>query len=83
MFDKLYIYKGIVYIVTDHPSSIPDVRFIYSKALDIQPGDEAEAERLPTDEDIQVISTKAAKKLFGTTSARTIDDVTVCLSFHF
>ncbi|KAF8909010.1 hypothetical protein CPB84DRAFT_1744094 [Gymnopilus junonius] len=61
LFDKLYVYRGVVYIVTDHPSSIPDVRFIYSKAVDIKPGAEAEAERLPTDEDIKVISTKAAK----------------------
>jgi hypothetical protein len=76
VFDKLYILKGVVYIVSDHRSSIPDVRFIYSKALFILEGKEAEQSRLPTQEDIRVISTKEAKKLFGT-GAQIIDGVTV------
>ncbi|KAF9561323.1 hypothetical protein CPC08DRAFT_742558 [Agrocybe pediades] len=75
VFDKLYIFKGIVYIVTDHPTTVPDVQFIYSKALSIKPGAEAEAERLPTKDEIQVITTKQAHKLFGT-SAQTIDGFT-------
>jgi len=78
VFDKLYVFKGIVYIVTDHPSTVPDVQFIYSKALFIQPGAEEEAKRLPTKDEIQVISTKEARKLFGM-SAQTIDGFTVCI----
>ncbi|KDR82602.1 hypothetical protein GALMADRAFT_57116 [Galerina marginata CBS 339.88] len=79
LFDKLYILKGVVYIVADHPSSVPDVQFIYSKALPIKEGKEAELSRLPTKDEIQVISTKEAKKLFGT-GAQTIDGVTLLVN---
>ncbi|RDB17977.1 hypothetical protein Hypma_000815 [Hypsizygus marmoreus] len=65
IFDKLYIFKGIVYIVTNEPSRVPDISHMYSKGLFIQNGKEAEQSRLPTDEDIRVISTKEAKTLFG------------------
>ncbi|KAF8349216.1 hypothetical protein F5887DRAFT_1233451 [Amanita rubescens] len=75
IFDKLYVYKGVVYIVSDQPSEVPDLRFVYSKGLFIKNGAENEAARLPTDEDIKVISTKEAKKLFGT-GAQIIDGVT-------
>jgi anti-sigma factor ChrR (cupin superfamily) len=76
ILDKLYIYKGVVYIVTDQPSTIPDLRFIYSKGIWVQPGVESEPLRLPTEKDIRVISSKQAKQLFGT-SIQTIDDITV------
>jgi hypothetical protein len=80
IFDKLYIFKGIVYIVTDEPSTVPNITDIYSKGLFIENGKEAIASRLPTDEDIKVISTKQAKQLFGT-EALTMDGVTVrCIS---
>ena len=77
IFDKLYIFKGVVYIVSDEPSTVPDLRFIFSNGMMISPGTEAELERLPTDEDIQVISTKQAKKLFGSTGAEIMDGVSV------
>ncbi|KAJ3488619.1 hypothetical protein NLJ89_g11598 [Agrocybe chaxingu] len=75
ILDKLYILKGVVHIVSDSPSTIPDVRYIYSKGLVIKPGQEEDQKRLPTDRHIRVISTKEAKKLFGT-SAQTIDGFT-------
>ncbi|KAF9462986.1 hypothetical protein BDZ94DRAFT_1259819 [Collybia nuda] len=74
IFDKLYVFKGVVYIVTDEPSKTPNVTSMYSKGLFIENGKEAETSRLPTDEDIQVISTKQAKKLFGT-GAQVMDGV--------
>jgi hypothetical protein len=49
---------------------------MYSKALFIKEGTEAEHSRLPTQKEIRVISTKEAKKLFGT-GAQIIDGVTV------
>lgn len=52
---------------------------MYSKGLFIENGKEAEASRLPTNEDIQVISTKEAKKLFGT-GAQIMDGVSVRLA---
>jgi len=76
VFDKLYLVKGVLYIVSDRPSFVPDVRFIYSKALFIKEGQAAEQSRLPTQDEIRVISTKEAKRLFGT-GAQTIDGVTV------
>jgi hypothetical protein len=65
-----------VYIVSDEPSQVPELRFVYSKGLFIKNGAVNEAARLPTDEDIKIISTKEAKKLFGT-GAQIIDGVTV------
>jgi hypothetical protein len=49
---------------------------MYSKGLPISEGKEAEDSRLPTAEDIQIISSKQAKTLFGT-GAQIIDGVTV------
>ncbi|TFK20596.1 hypothetical protein FA15DRAFT_707948 [Coprinopsis marcescibilis] len=74
VFDRLYILKGVVYIVSDEPATVPDVQFIYSKGLFIENGATAEESRIPTDEDIQVISTKEARRLFGT-GAQVIDGV--------
>ncbi|KAH6911447.1 hypothetical protein BKA70DRAFT_1267708 [Coprinopsis sp. MPI-PUGE-AT-0042] len=74
VFDRLYILKGVVYIVSDEPSSVPDVQFIYSKALYIENGAAAEESRLPTDNEIRVISTLEARRLFGT-GAQIIDGV--------
>ncbi|KAG6865513.1 hypothetical protein C0991_001944 [Blastosporella zonata] len=65
VFDRLYILKGVVYIVSDEPSQVPNVTHMYSKGHFIENGEEAVASRLPTDEDIRVITTKEAKKLFG------------------
>ncbi|GLB38269.1 putative protein of unknown function (DUF563) [Lyophyllum shimeji] len=70
IFDRLYIFKGVVYIVSDEPTKVPNVTHIYSKGLFIENGIEAQASRLPTDEDIQVISSKEAKTLFGTGAHR-------------
>ena len=83
IIDKLYIFQGIVYVVSDSPSNVPDIRFLYSKALNIEEGKEAEDSRLPDASDIQVISTKQAAKLFGT-GAHVIDGVSVrllCISY--
>jgi hypothetical protein len=80
IFDKLYIFKGVVYIVTDEPSTIPNVTDIYSKGLFIENGDAAVLSRLPTDEDIRIISTKQANKLFGS-GAFIMDGVTVRFIF--
>ncbi|KAF8967090.1 hypothetical protein BDZ97DRAFT_1656921 [Flammula alnicola] len=79
IFDKLYLLKGVVYIVSDHPSTVPDVQFMYSKGVNISEGKEAEDSRLPTKDEIQVISSKQARKLFGT-GARIIDGVSLLVN---
>lgn len=76
ILDNLYIFKGVVYIVTDNSSTIPDLNFIYSKGIYILPGRENELSRLPTDENIRLISSSQAKELFGS-GIQTIDGMTV------
>ena len=65
-----------MYIVTDEPSTTPNITAMYSKGLFIENGKEAVAARLPTEEDIKIISPKQAKQLFGT-RANLLDGVTV------
>jgi len=81
IIDRLYIFKGIVYVVSDDPASVPDIENMYSKGFEIFPGKEAEDSRLPGDEDIRIISTAEAKKLFGT-GASVIDGVTFFVNDH-
>ena len=64
--------------MADSPTQVPNVTSIYSKGLFIQNGKEAEDARLPTDEDIRVISPDEAKTLFGL-GAHILDGVTVCV----
>ncbi|KAK7021199.1 hypothetical protein R3P38DRAFT_2965519 [Favolaschia claudopus] len=81
IIDRLYIFKGVVYVVSDDPSSVPDIESMYSKGLEIFPGKEAEDSRLPGDEDIRIISTTEASTLFGT-GAALIDGVTYLVNDH-
>ena len=62
--------------MTDSPSKIPDVQYIYSKGIFILPGKANEVLRLPTEEDIRVISPSQAKQFFGS-GIQTIDGFTV------
>ncbi|KAJ7695740.1 hypothetical protein B0H17DRAFT_930445 [Mycena rosella] len=75
IIDRLYIYKGVVYIVSDEPQKIPDRAAMYSKGVDIELGAEAERARLPDDKDMRIVSTKEARALFGT-GAQILDGVT-------
>ncbi|KAJ7920850.1 hypothetical protein B0H13DRAFT_2420400 [Mycena leptocephala] len=75
IIDQLYIFKGVVYIVSNDPHKIPDLSAIYSKGVDIEVGEEAEMARLPDDTDIRIISTTEARALFGT-GAQILDGVT-------
>ncbi|KAK7021197.1 hypothetical protein R3P38DRAFT_3318138 [Favolaschia claudopus] len=79
IIDHLYIFKGVVYIVSDVPSSIPNVSAIYSKGIDIELGREAELARLPDDTDIRVISTREARRSFGK-GVQFLDGVTILVN---
>lgn len=74
ILDRMYLLKGVVYIVSDEPTTIPNVQFVFSKGLWIENGRTAEEARLPTDKEIRVISTREARRLFGT-GAQVIDGV--------
>ncbi|KZT19009.1 hypothetical protein NEOLEDRAFT_1142654 [Neolentinus lepideus HHB14362 ss-1] len=75
IFDKLYIYNGTAYIVTDHSESIPDRNKMISTGKPIHNGPEEVASRLPTDREMRIIGTKEAETLFGANSASRIDGV--------
>ncbi|KAJ6584675.1 hypothetical protein B0H19DRAFT_1249621 [Mycena capillaripes] len=75
IIDRLYVYKGVVFIVSNEPQNMPDVSAIYSKGVDIEVGEEAEMARLPDDTDIRIISTAEARALFGS-GAQFLDGVT-------
>ncbi|KAJ6620732.1 hypothetical protein B0H10DRAFT_2020318 [Mycena sp. CBHHK59/15] len=81
IIDRLYIFRGVVYIVSDEPENVPDPEDMYSKGLEIEPGRAAEDARLPDGEDIRIISTAEAKDLFGT-GASVIDGVTYFVNDH-
>ncbi|KAF9013356.1 hypothetical protein BDQ17DRAFT_1404874 [Cyathus striatus] len=75
LFDNLYIHNGTVFIVTDQPQSVPALDFVFSNSKFITAGNESIKARLPTDDNIQVISTKDATRRFGA-GAGIIDGVT-------
>ncbi|KAJ6454727.1 hypothetical protein C8R47DRAFT_1228578 [Mycena vitilis] len=75
ILDDVYIYKGVVFIVSNEPQNIPDLSEIYSKGVDIEVGEAAELARLPDDTDIRIISTSEARTLFGS-GAQLLDGVT-------
>jgi hypothetical protein len=76
IFDKMYIFNGTVYLVSDEPETFPDRKFMTSSGAIIENTAESVAARMPTDKDLRIISTSAARKLFGT-GANRIQGVTV------
>jgi hypothetical protein len=77
IFDKMYIYNGTVYLVSDEPETFPDRKFMTSSGVIIETDPETAPTRMPTDNDMRIISTSAARKLFGT-GANRVQGVTVC-----
>ncbi|TFK40715.1 hypothetical protein BDQ12DRAFT_627360 [Crucibulum laeve] len=75
IFDRLYIRKGVIYVVTDDPTLYPDAQFMFSKPMWVLATPEEAKKRVPTDKDVRIISTKEAHKMFGT-SATVVDGVT-------
>lgn len=78
IFDRLYALNGTLYVVTDDPASIPNRNFTISTAPRIANGPVEVAKRIPTDKELQVISTTDARTLFGS-GADVLDGVTVWL----
>jgi hypothetical protein len=76
IFDKMYIYNGTVYLVSDEPETFPDRKFMTSSGVFVETDPETIPSRMPTDENMRIISTSAARKLFGT-GANRIQGVTV------
>ncbi|TFY62377.1 hypothetical protein EVG20_g6724 [Dentipellis fragilis] len=70
IFDKMYVFNGTFYIVTDEPEVIPERKYMISAGIPIVNGPEQAAARLPTDKHMRVITAEEAKKLFGTGANR-------------
>ena len=75
IFDRMYIYNGTVFLVSDDPETFPDRKFMTSSGAIIEDG--KKDVRLPSDKNMRIISTSTAQKLFGT-GANRIQGVTVC-----
>lgn len=76
IFDKMYIYNGTVYLVSDEQETFPDRKFMTSSGVYVYNEAETVPSRMPTDKDMRIISTSAARKLFGT-GANRVQGVTV------
>lgn len=79
IFDKIYLANGTLFVVTDDTSKIPDRGLMISTGYDINNGKVEEAKRVPTDKEMQIITRKEAKRLFGG-DAELIDGVSVSSS---
>jgi hypothetical protein len=78
IFDRLYLWNGTLFVVSDTPTSFPERKWMISEGHFIENGQEAEEARLPSDSTMKIISTAEAKRLFGKSAAR-IDGVTVSI----
>ncbi|KIY49993.1 hypothetical protein FISHEDRAFT_40033 [Fistulina hepatica ATCC 64428] len=76
VLERLYVFNGTIYVVSKFSETLPDLKFVYSKGINIEDGEDAELARVPTAEHINVITPLEARHLFGTRTARTIDDLT-------
>jgi hypothetical protein len=83
IFDKLYLLNGTLYLVSDEPSKIPARSLMISTGIPIENGPIEQAKQVPTDREMQIISRRDAKALFGL-DAELIEGVSVsCPSFFF
>jgi hypothetical protein len=70
IMDRMYIFNGTVFLVSDEPEIFPDRKYITSSGINVENSPELVAARLPTDNDMRIISTSTARSLFGTGANR-------------
>ncbi|CCA67514.1 hypothetical protein PIIN_01343 [Serendipita indica DSM 11827] len=61
IFRNLYIFNGTIFIVTTRPESVPEPRLILSQGLELR----LEADNVPDQRTLSVVTPKEAKALFG------------------
>ncbi|KAG8942687.1 hypothetical protein FRC03_002932 [Tulasnella sp. 419] len=70
IFDNLFMLNGTLFIVSDKPDDLPEIRMMTSTGYPLYHGEEEIRRREPTPHDMQIISSKAALELFGHTVTR-------------
>ena len=65
LFSNLYMSNGTVYIVTSRPNSIPDIVMMTSTGLPAENNAENIAARIPTADDMSIITPDEAKDMWG------------------
>lgn len=80
MFNNLYAHNGTWYIITDTPDDFPPIREMISTGYPMYNEEEEQIKLEPTEEDMQIIGTREASKLFGTAASH-VAGVSVSLSF--
>lgn len=73
MLDSLYIFNGTIFVVTSDPQSIPERKLLTSSGYEIWNGPVERAKRLPSDQDIQVVTPEQAQQIFKRNSATLLD----------
>ncbi|KDQ20223.1 hypothetical protein BOTBODRAFT_27641 [Botryobasidium botryosum FD-172 SS1] len=70
ILDRVYIFNGTIYIVTDSPKSFPERRLMISSGYDVRNSKEEVLKREPTDKDLRFVRPAEARRLFGTSATR-------------
>jgi hypothetical protein len=65
IFRNLYMADGTLFILTSHPESFPDIKFMTSTGLPAVNSPESIAERMPTARDISFIRPEEAHRRWG------------------
>jgi hypothetical protein len=75
--ENAYLLNGTIFIVVDRAEGLPDRPMVVSNGLRIEAGEQAAQERLPSDDDLRIITPKEARTLFSTPSAEMLGGTTV------
>ncbi|KIJ51251.1 hypothetical protein M422DRAFT_223717 [Sphaerobolus stellatus SS14] len=67
VFENLYLFNGTMFVVTDEPKKIPDIKLLTSSgAWNVTTNTAVPPkEREPTDKDMQIITPRKAEEIFG------------------
>ncbi|KAG8925786.1 hypothetical protein FRC00_003623 [Tulasnella sp. 408] len=65
ILDNIYAHNGTLYIITDSPKSVPQIRTMISSGYPVFNGEAEVKKREPTAKDMQIITVKEAEKMFG------------------
>lgn len=76
------MFNGTIFIVTDTPEVVPDTKYITSTGVEMKNTPEMKMRRLPTDQDIRVVTPAEAQSIFNTNVASRIPGTSFLSSDH-